>query len=256
MTAETTTSLRASRFRVARTRGAASGTVLLLLGAWAGIVSFIGPYLNVAYTPQPDTAWHWTEARAWLEVVPGAVAFLAGLLLIMSTSRVLTVFSAWLAAAAGAWLVVGPACASPLKIDLGTPDPASRRSVQTLEQLVFFYGIGALIVFVAGIALGRLTVNSMRDARAAERRLSAEQEAAAAARPGSLEHDPANGPAYRPQQPPPAPQHAAPEQNGQQGRAAAAERTGPQGVQPGGDQPTTQYPTYASAPPPPPQREG
>src|SRR4051794_23403985 len=112
MTAETTTSLRASRFRVARTRGAASGSLLLLLGAWAALVPFIGPYLNVAYTPQPDTAWHWTAARAWLEVVPGAVAFVAGLLLILSTSRLVTVFSAWLAAAAGAWLVVGPACAS------------------------------------------------------------------------------------------------------------------------------------------------
>jgi hypothetical protein len=242
---------------VARTRGAASGSLLLLLGAWAALVPFIGPYLNVAYTPQPDTAWHWTAARGWLEVVPGAVAALAGLLLIMSTSRVVTVFSAWLAAAAGAWLVVGPACASPLKIDLGTPDPASRRSVQTLEQLVFFYGIGALIVFVAGIALGRLTVNSMRDARAAERRLAAEHEAAAApARPGPLEHDPANGPAYRPQQPPPAPQHAAPEPDGPQARPGTGERTGAQRAQPGGDQPTTQYPTYASAPPPPPQREG
>jgi hypothetical protein len=243
MTRETTTPLRASRFRVARTRGAASGTLLLLLGAWAGIVPFIGPYLNVAYTPQPDTAWHWTAARAWLEVVPGAVVFVAGLLLILSTSRVVTVFSAWLAAAGGAWLVVGPACTGPLKIDLGTPDPASRRSVQTLEQLVFFYGIGALIVFVAGIALGRLSVNSMRDQRAAERRTAAEQEAVAAqAGPAPGEHDPANGPAYRPQQPSPSPQHAAPEQNGQP-------------VQPGGGQPTTQYPTYAAAPPPPP-REG
>jgi hypothetical protein len=259
-TRSSTTPARASRFRVARTRGAASGALLLLLGAWAALVPFIGPYLNVAYTPQPDTAWHWTEARAWMEVVPGAVAFLAGLLLIMSTSRVLAVFAGWLAAAAGAWLVVGPACAPPLKLDLGTPDPASRRSVQTLEQIVFFYGVGAIIVFLAGIALGRLTVNTLRDQRAAERRLAAEREEAAAAAAAARQpasRDESSGPAYRPQQPGTQPtgqpQYPATEQPGQPGRPGTpGTAEPPAGQQPQqGDQPTTQYQSYAAAPPPP-----
>src|SRR5215467_6662327 len=153
MTADSTPTMRASRYRVARTRGAASGVLLMLLGAWAALVPMIGPYLNVAYTPQPNTAWHWTAARAWLEVTPGAVAFVAGLMLVIATSRVFTALCAWLAAAAGAWLVVGPACASTVHLNLGTPDPSSRRSVQALEQVAYFYGVGALIVFVAGIAL-------------------------------------------------------------------------------------------------------
>ena len=238
MTADPTPTMRASRYRVARARGALSGVLLMLLGAWAALVPFIGPYLNVAYTPQPDTAWHWTAARGWLEVTPGAVAFVAGVLLVIGTSRVLTVLCAWLAAASGAWLVVGPACASPLHIDLGTPDPASRRAVQTLEQVAFFFGIGALIVFVAGIALGRLTVTTMRDQRAAERRLAAEPAGAPLPRAGQSDN---TGPAYRPQQPPPAPAAPAPERNG-------PPAPGPDATQ--GDQPTTQYPTYAAAPPP------
>jgi hypothetical protein len=85
-----------------------SGVLLVIAGAWAALVPFIGPYFNLAYTPAPIEAWYWTAARGWLEVLPGAAAFLGGLLLIVSASRVVTIFGGWLAAAGGAWLVVGP----------------------------------------------------------------------------------------------------------------------------------------------------
>jgi hypothetical protein len=260
---DSTTTLRASRYRVARSRGAASGALLLLLGAWAALVPFIGPYLNVAYTPQPDTAWHWTAARGWLEVLPGAVVALGGLLLIMSASRLVTSFAAWLAAAGGAWLLVGPALSGPLEINLGSPDPTSRRSVQSLTQLLFFYGIGAVIVFLAGLALGRLTVNSVRDVRAAERRLAAD-DAAASASAGAPE-GPVGGagtsgaPAYTPEQrtgflgrhqqsTSDAPEGGAPSgpPTTQQPPVAA-----PAHAQPSPNPPTAQQPTYAPAPPPP-----
>ena len=258
---DSTTTMRASRYRVARSRGAASGALLLLLGAWAALVPFIGPYLNVAYTPQPDTAWHWTAARGWLEVLPGAVVAVAGLLLIVSASRVLTSFGAWLAAAGGAWLLVGPALSGPLEINLGSPDPTSRRSVQSLAQLLFFYGIGAVIVFVAGLALGRLTVNSVRDVRAAERRL-AEEDAAASASAGRPEGPigsagPAGArttsaaPGYQPEQ----------QRSGFLGRHGSPDGPDqpttqqpavgePANGQSNPDQPTTQQPTYAAPPPP------
>jgi hypothetical protein len=239
MSVDSTTTLRASRYRVARSRGAASGVLLVLLGAWAAVVPFIGPYFDLAYTPQPNTAWHWTAARGWLEVLPGGVAALGGLLLILSTSRVLTSFGAWLAAAGGAWLLVGPALSASLKINLGTPDPSSRRSVQALEQLLFFYAVGALIVFLAGLALGRLTVNSMRDVRAAERRLAEETANTA----GPATSDPGR--------------HTRPDQSGAQPAPDAPTTQQPvvdqpTSQQPAVGQPTTQQPTYASAPPPPP----
>src|SRR4051812_49607940 len=100
------TSIRASRTRVPRTRGALSGVLLILLGAWAALIPFIGPYFNFAYTPRPNDAWYWTSARGWLEVLPGAAVFLGGLLLLFSASRVVTLFGGWLAAAGGAWLIV------------------------------------------------------------------------------------------------------------------------------------------------------
>jgi hypothetical protein len=179
MTADMDTSIKASRTRVPRSRGAASGALLLILGAWAALVPFIGPYFDFAFTPSPNKAWHWTSARGWLEVLPGAAVVLGALLLLFSASRVVTVFGAWLAAAGGAWLIVGPPLASLLKIKLGAPDPTSSKGVRALESLLFFFGIGAVILFLASLALGRLSVHSVRDVRAAERRVAAEEEAAA-----------------------------------------------------------------------------
>jgi hypothetical protein len=249
--------MRASRYRVARTRGVASGTLLVLLGAWAALAPFIGPYLDLAYTPQPNTAWHWTAARGWLEVLPGAVVAVAGLLLMLSASRVLTSFAAWLAAAGGAWLVVGPAASAPLKIDLGTPDPTSRRSLQALEQILFFYGVGALIAFLAGLALGRLTVKSVRDVRAAERRLAAEDAAAsgAATAPGGTLAGQPTAPGYAPEQRKGVlGRHQRGDDDARTEQAPAAQTTQqPTVAQPAANQPTTEQPGYSSAPPPPPR---
>jgi hypothetical protein len=162
-----------SRFRVARTRGALSGVVLVVLGAWAALVPFIGPYFDFAYTPSADQAWMWTAERGYMEVAPGAAAFVGGLILLFSTSRVMAMFGAWLGVAGGAWLILGPPLAGYLNVDLGQPDPASNLRVQTLESLFFFYAIGAAILFVASFALGRISTHSVRDVRAAERRAAA-----------------------------------------------------------------------------------
>jgi hypothetical protein len=167
-----------NKMRVPWTRGATSGVLLVILGAWAAMVPFIGPYLNFAYTPSTNTAWVWTESRGWFEVAPGAAAFAGGLLLLISTNRAVAILGSWLGVAGGAWLIVGPSLTDVLNKSIGTPDPASSTNVQALEELFFFYGVGALILFVASVALGRLSVQSVRDVAVAQRR-AAEAEAAA-----------------------------------------------------------------------------
>lgn len=169
-----------SRMRVPWTRGATSGALLLIAGAWAAIVPFIGPYLDFAYTPATNTAWHWTTERGWFSVAPGAAAFAAGLLLLVSTNRVVTIAGCWLAIAAGAWLVVGPSLVGVLNQNIGTPDPTSSTGVRALEQLFFFYATGALILVVASTALGRLSVQTIGDVAAAEQRVTRAETAAAA----------------------------------------------------------------------------
>jgi len=44
--------------RIPRSRGTFSGVLLVLLGAWGGLIAFIGPYFHYAYTP--DSAWSYT----------------------------------------------------------------------------------------------------------------------------------------------------------------------------------------------------
>jgi hypothetical protein len=168
--------IRASRLRVARSRGALSGAALIILGAWAALVPFFGPYFDFAYGP--NRTWEWTAARGWAEVLPGAVAFFAGLLLLMSSHRVVAMVGAWLGAAAGVWLVVAPSLAGTIDLTLGVPNPASSTGVRALEAIAYFYGVGAAILFFGAVALGRLSVHGLRDVRAAERRVAAEQAAA------------------------------------------------------------------------------
>jgi len=183
-----------SKMRVPWTRGATSGALLLIVGAWAALAPFVGPYLNLAYTPATNTVWHWTAARGWFEVAPGAAAFAGGVLLLMSRNRAVLVAGSWLGIAAGAWLIVGPSLADVLNQSVGTPDPASSAKRQALESLSFFYAVGALILFLAAAALGRLTVLSVRDATIAEQRAAraeadAEDEEATAMYPSSLASD-------------------------------------------------------------------
>jgi hypothetical protein len=186
--------VRLSRMRVPWTRGATSGVLLVILGAWAAIVPFIGPYLNFAYTPSTNTAWIWTESRGWFEVAPGAAAFAGGLLLLTSTNRAVAILGSWLGIAGGAWLIVGPSLTDVLNKSIGTPDPASSTNVQALEELFFFYGVGALILFVASVALGRLSVHSIRDVAVAERRAAAADTAAVGTAAEADEYLPAAAP--------------------------------------------------------------
>ncbi|HEY3737042.1 MAG TPA: hypothetical protein VGL26_06330 [Jatrophihabitans sp.] len=143
-----------------RARGAITGLGLVLLGAWAAVVPFIGPYFDYGYTP--DTTWTWTEGRGLLEVLPGAVAFAAGLALLLTRHRAVGVFASWLATVAGAWLVLGPLVAPLWRADLlGTPIGDS--TDVSMAQLGMFYGVGAVIMLFAGTALGRFSVIGVRD---------------------------------------------------------------------------------------------
>ncbi len=103
------------------------------------LIAFIGPYFHYAYTP--DSAWSYTSGRLWLEVLPGAGALVGGLIALASASRPVAMFGAWLAAISGAWFAL----------------------TRVLEQIGFFTGLGVVIVFLAALALGRLSVVGIRD---------------------------------------------------------------------------------------------
>jgi len=155
-----------SMLRIPRSRGALSGALLIVLGAWGGLVPFIGPYFHYAYTP--SSAWSYTSGRLWLEIVPAAGAVAGGLILLVSASRPAALLGAWLAAVSGAWFGVG-GLLGPIwrghQVSAGTP--VGGAITRSLEQIGFFTGLGLAMVFVAAVALGRLTVIAARDTRAA-----------------------------------------------------------------------------------------
>src|ERR1700748_154305 len=103
-----------------RSRGAVSGLLLFILGAWGALVPFVRPYFHLSYTPRK--AWVLSTARAWLEVFPGVTAAAGGFLLLISGNRATAMFGGWLAAIAGAWFVVGRTLAPTFRLgDVGQP---------------------------------------------------------------------------------------------------------------------------------------
>jgi hypothetical protein len=142
----------------------------MLLGAWGALAPFIGHSFGYGYTP--DDTWSWTAARGWLEVLPGAVAFGGGLVVTATAHRVSATFGGWLAAAAGAWFVLGTVITPWWNAGfIGTPSGSADRMV--LEQVGMFSGLGVVIVCLAGIALGRSSVIGVRDVSTSQQQLDA-----------------------------------------------------------------------------------
>jgi hypothetical protein len=171
-----------------------------VLGVWGGLIAFIGPYFHYAYTPA--SPWSYTSGRLWLEIVPAAGAVAGGLILLASASRPAALVGAWLAAISGAWFAAG-GLIGPIwpghQLSAGTPvGGAITRSV---EQIGFFTGIGLAVVFVAAVALGRLTVIGVRDTRVAAPASRGEPVTAppapAASPPGEPQPEPAGSAARR-----------------------------------------------------------
>jgi hypothetical protein len=169
-----------------RSRGSASGVLLVLLGAWGGLAPFVGPYFHFGYTP--DKAWAYTSGRLWLSAVPGAAALLGGLIVLATRHRGIGVFGGLIAALGGAWLIVGSQfVVFVLKrpsINPGIPlhQVAGVVTLHTYaEEVGLFIGVGILIVFLAAIAIGRFSVVSAGDVAGEDSLLADDGYASAAA---------------------------------------------------------------------------
>ncbi|MGN6167887.1 MAG: hypothetical protein ACTHQQ_06905 [Solirubrobacteraceae bacterium] len=145
-----------------RSRGMVVGLCLVVLGIWGAIIPFVGPYFHYAFINLHK--WHFTHGRLWLDIIPGAATFFAGLLLLGAANRGTALFAGWMAAVAGAWYVVGPQIGrfwNHAAVQAGHPYGGQTR--QALEQLGYFYALGGAILLLAGIAIGRASVVTARD---------------------------------------------------------------------------------------------
>jgi hypothetical protein len=147
----------AGMMRIRRSHGILGGTLIALLGIWGALVPFVGPYFHYAYTP--DQAWTYNHGRLLLEVLPGAAAFLGGVLLVYAMSRHLALFGALLGILSGAWFALGGVFA-PLWSSSATPagNPASVTTfMRIMEQIGFFTGLGVVLVLLSAAVAGRIT---------------------------------------------------------------------------------------------------
>ena len=128
--------------------------MIVLLGIWGGLIPFIGPYFH--YSFGGDQTWHFTMQRLWLDILPGVVAVIGGLMLLTASSRVGGLTAGWVAVAAGAWFAVGPAVSllwGHTIYAIGAPTGGQTRRM--LEWVGYFDGLGVVIVFLAAFAMGR-----------------------------------------------------------------------------------------------------
>jgi hypothetical protein len=140
---------------MSRSRGAASGLALVVLGAWGALVPFVGPYFDYAFGV--DSTWHYTADRLWLSVLPGATAAIAGGVLLVTRRRPVGTLAAWCSLIAGTWFVVGPAVSLTWENGSGPIGrPLFDSTRQMLELLGCFYGLGVAIVALGAFASARV----------------------------------------------------------------------------------------------------
>lgn len=148
-----------SRAAVVRYRPSieAAGLLTLLLGAWGGIVAYIGP--SFGFSADGSATWTWNLAHGLLFLVPGAGACIAGLLVMfegLSTGparRSLLTGGALLAGVCGAWFIVGSVAWPVLE------GVAFFKSASPLLELAYWVGYalgtGGLLLALGAFALGR-----------------------------------------------------------------------------------------------------
>jgi hypothetical protein len=148
----------------------------LLVGAWGGIVPFVGPVFG--FSADGTSSWYWNLSHALLWLVPGAVAVVCGMAMLGHVPRALagfgrtgTVVAGFLAALCGAWLVIGPSAWAVLEHSTVFQHAAPLRELAF--HIGYSYGPGLLLaVFGAfamawGIRARRTLVSSVAPAPAA-----------------------------------------------------------------------------------------
>ena len=146
------------------------GVLTLLVGAWGGIVPFVGPLFG--YSADGTTAWYWNLPHALLWLAPGAAACLAAAVMIGALPRAMAglgrmgAFGAGvLAVLAGAWFVVGPEAWPVLFRSAGVFAPAGAMRA-FVHQIGYSFGPGVLLVLFGALTMGMAGRRSPRAVRA------------------------------------------------------------------------------------------
>ncbi|TMC51090.1 MAG: hypothetical protein E6J14_01225 [Chloroflexi bacterium] len=184
---------------VRRTMAVIIGAAALLIGAWAAVVAYAGPSFGFGFID--SASWHWTDRSAFLGLLPGCAAAVAGLVVMLIGlgwrregvgARLVLLAASVVMVAAGAWLVLGAAAWDALR---GTTTVDSASPLMRLAHVAgYSLGPGLLLTAFGGIVMGMALV---RRAAVVDRR----PVAAAPAEQRALRGTPAGEPARRTETP-------------------------------------------------------
>ena len=134
------------------------GVIAVFAGVWGALAPFVGP--TFGYAADGSRSWNMTSSHLWLAVIPGALAFVCGLLILVSVPRAL---AGWgkgslslagvLAVVAGAWFVMGPVSWPVITTASHYFVPANPLR-ELAYQVGYALGTGALIILAGAFALG------------------------------------------------------------------------------------------------------
>ncbi len=169
----------------------AAGLLILILGVWGGLVPFVAPYFHFAMGP--DKSWTWTSGRLWLDVLPGIVAVIGGLLLLGAGSRPSGKLGALMALASGIWFAIGPNVSLLWNANGAEGTAHGSTGIRTLEMLTYHTLLGVVMAALAGYALPGLVTR-----RAAAEAAEEDAVAPAAVAGAGAGVDPATSRVHRP----------------------------------------------------------
>ncbi|HXZ83620.1 MAG TPA: hypothetical protein VED84_07805 [Acidimicrobiales bacterium] len=146
-----------ARLTVPRFSLGTAGFLTAVLGAWGGIVPFVGP--TFGYSADGAGSWHWDLAHALLSLAPGAVALAAGLLILTRAGAkmhhpALPSFAGLFALLAGAWFVIG-AVAWPVMYNVASFFAPGTASAELEYFIGYFGGAGCLLIALGAFVVGR-----------------------------------------------------------------------------------------------------
>ena len=136
------------------------GILALLLSAWSGIIPYVGPIFG--FSADGTSSWTWNDAHTYGALVPGAVAFVACLMILACARRPAGMQSAGTLASSGvvvflcgAWLAVFPVAWAVIRV----PYFQTASPTLTLEYwLGYAVGPGVLLAAFGAFVMGRARI--------------------------------------------------------------------------------------------------
>lgn len=132
-----------------------AGLLVVLVGAWGGIVPYVGPVFG--FNGDGSAAWTWNLSHAMLSFAPGAVALGCGLIVLLAgaslAGRPVLAFAGLMVAVCGAWFIIGPLAWPVLK---GSSFFVTQRPLTQLANWIgYSLGPGSLLIGLGAFVLGR-----------------------------------------------------------------------------------------------------